>query len=288
MTIYIGGIQYKIDFFFVAIIVLASMGGLYYDIIGCILALCIHEAGHLICGHLMNLSVESVEILPFGGRITIGNLDQVSIETELVTILAGPMANFAFSFFLLFLLSQDMILPEMGQGIVRYQLMVGLFNMIPALPLDGGRVFMLWLRKNMNFINSIRIASKMGMFLAMTLCVIVIIGAFHNKYYFNMAIVSILVFFHSYKDYKEAPLLFMKQLVKKKENLNKRKYMQIESIVSVESTSVRDIVYLFSPQKYYMVYVLNERGETTKILTETEIFNKAIKEGLDIKMKDLL
>ena len=160
--------------------------------------------------------------------------------------------------------------------------------MIPALPLDGGRVFMLWLRRHINFINAARIASKMGMFLSGVLLVIVILGIFYKKYYINVIIICVFLFVQSYKEYKDAPLLFMKEIIKKKKSLTNKGYMPIEPIISLESTPVKEILYLFSPQKYHVVYIMNKNAKIIKCLTETEIFNKIVKEGLDIKMKDLL
>jgi len=288
MTFCIKGIKFKIDFVFLIIGLLAALGGLYIEIIGALMALIIHEMGHLICGHVLGLLIEKVELLPFGGKMTLRNLEQASIESELATILSGPMANFVFYFFLLFLIGQDIVATDIAHILVKYQLTLGLFNMIPALPLDGGRVFMLWLRNHINYINAARIASKMGMILSGVLWFIVILGIFYKKYYINVIIISVFLFLESYKEYREAPLLFIKELIKKKKNLKDKGYMTIEPVVSMETTPVKNIFYLFSPKKYHVVYVLNENANIIRCFTETEIFNKIVEEGLDIRMKDLL
>jgi stage IV sporulation protein FB len=55
-----------------------------------------------------------------------------------------------------------------------------------------------------------------------------------------------------------------------------------------EDTPVKKILYLFAPQKYFIVYILDKNMEIKKYLTETEIFDKVIEKGLDLKMKDLI
>lgn len=80
----------------------------------------------------------------------------------------------------------------------------------------------------------------------------------------------------------------MKHLAKKTEKLSKNKYLPGEIIVVGEDTTVKKILYLFAPQKYFIVYILDKNMEIKKYLTETEIFDKVIEKGLDLKMKDLI
>ena len=80
----------------------------------------------------------------------------------------------------------------------------------------------------------------------------------------------------------------MKHLAKKKEKLCKNQYLPGEIIVVDEDIPAKRIIYLFDPQKYFIVHVLDKNMEIKKIFTETEIFDKVVEKGLDLRVKDLI
>ena len=59
--------------------------------------------------------------------------------------------------------------------------MLGIFNMLPALPLDGGRIFALWLRQRVGYTSSVRIASQTGKILAFLMLLFALLGLFYKR-----------------------------------------------------------------------------------------------------------
>ncbi|HHW02017.1 MAG TPA: hypothetical protein GXX35_04285 [Thermoanaerobacterales bacterium] len=277
-----------IDFFFVLIVFSSICAGLWVHMLAALAALGFHELGHVVTARTMGMKVEKIEILPFGGRIKIANLYETIPEVEMLTALAGPMTNFAVSFFLLFLIEQKVILPQTGNNFIDYQLMIGLFNMLPALPLDGGRVFILWLRQHMNFISAVRTAARLSKVLAAVLFLTAVIGLFMGKLFINFIIAGIFLIAYSLKEQKEAPLFFIKQIAGKKELLFKKGFLPVAGLVAIGNTPVKQLLYEFMPDKYYFVYIVDNSLRIKKYLTETEIFDKIIREGLDIRLKELI
>ncbi|AYO30970.1 MAG: stage sporulation protein [Thermoanaerobacteraceae bacterium] len=288
MTFKILEMDINIDFFFALIIFSSLFAGLWAQMIAALMALGFHEMGHVISARAMGIKVEKIDILPFGGRIKIANLDEAVPEVEMLTALAGPMANFAVSVFLLFLINQSVISPKTGNNFINYQLMIGLFNMLPALPLDGGRVFVLWLRQHMNFISAVRVAAGLSKALALVMFLAAVIGLFMSRFFINFIIAGFFLLIYASKEQKEAPLFFIKHIARKKEILFKKGFLPIEGLAAVEKTPVKQLLYEFMPHKYYFVYILDNGMKIKKYLTETEIFDKIIQEGLDIRLKDLI
>ena len=105
------------------------------------MALLIHEAAHLAVGHSMGERIESIELTPFGGIIhySSGASPHKGVKGVAVAA-AGPLANYA----LIGLMSfpeMQLFLPYcfIRQAILMNAGMMFL-NLLPVLPLDGGRI----------------------------------------------------------------------------------------------------------------------------------------------------
>ena len=117
----------------------------------------LHELGHALAARRYGIPVQDIVLLPIGGVARLSRMPEKPIE-ELVVALAGPAVNVAFALLLapVVLLGSgvDLLngeLPPMdsmasptAMGFATFLLMVNvsllLFNLIPAFPLDGGRV----------------------------------------------------------------------------------------------------------------------------------------------------
>jgi stage IV sporulation protein FB len=287
MVLKVSNFKISISFFFILAVALALAAGMYMEVAAALLALGVHEYAHVFVGNKLGLMIHEIEILPFGGRIK-SSLDKATAEEEMLIVLAGPLGNFAAVGLILFLSNQKFIPPYIARHFTHYQLMLGIFNMFPALPLDGGRIFALWLRQRVGYTSSVRIASQTGKILAYLMLIFALLGLIYKRVFISFFIASFFLLQQASKEKKSAQLIFMKHLAGKKEKLYKNQYLPGELIVVNEDTTAKKILYLFDPQRYFIVYVLDENMEIKKYLTETEIFDKVIEKGLDLKMKDLI
>ncbi|WP_291756828.1 stage IV sporulation protein FB [Lysinibacillus sp. UBA5990] len=109
----------------------------YYAII--FFSLMWHEAGHLLAALLCGVRVKSCVIAPYGGEIQFENPAIVQASSLLWIALGGPIATIlgiGLAFFM----------PELIAGkLISVQLVLLLVNIIPILPLDGGRILLAWL-----------------------------------------------------------------------------------------------------------------------------------------------
>ncbi|MED4888815.1 stage IV sporulation protein FB [Lysinibacillus sp. FSL R7-0073] len=109
----------------------------YYAII--FFSLMWHETGHLLAALLCGVRVKSCVIAPYGGEIQFENPAVVQASSLLWIALGGPIATIlgiGLAFFM----------PELIAGkLISVQLVLLLVNIIPILPLDGGRILLAWL-----------------------------------------------------------------------------------------------------------------------------------------------
>ena len=114
--------------------------------IGAIALLCcvIHEAGHIICLLILGEKPKKIELSFYGIKLERYPMSGQNTAGELAVYISGPGANIIFSA-ILFLLSNIFHLLREAAVI---SLCIGIFNLIPCKPLDGGNILYTVLCRN--------------------------------------------------------------------------------------------------------------------------------------------
>ena len=137
----------------------------------------LHELGHSLVARRKGCVVREILLLPIGGAAQIENLPTRPMDEFLMAI-AGPMVSFALFAVLSFgggflPHARNWPLPGTAGGAINgvqaiglLNLSLGLFNLIPAFPMDGGRVLRAALVPRLGRLRATRIAMRVGRFLA--------------------------------------------------------------------------------------------------------------------------
>lgn len=140
--------------------------------IGLFVSVLIHELGHSIVGQRFGLRIKSITLWILGGMAQFEEIPR-DRGKEAIMAIAGPITSFLLAG-LAYLLLQTT--PAEFQGtrfILTYlmymNLILAIFNMVPALPLDGGRVFRSLLALRMPYLQATQIATSLSKFLAVML-----------------------------------------------------------------------------------------------------------------------
>jgi Zn-dependent protease len=96
----------------------------------------LHELGHSLMAATYGISTRHITLYPFGGIAAIESEPNPGLE-EFFIALAGPAVNFI----LAGLLAPAMLINlQVFSILVGINLAMGIFNLIPAFPMDGGRI----------------------------------------------------------------------------------------------------------------------------------------------------
>ena len=108
----------------------------------------IHELGHMCAGIILGFKPSNLEIMPFGVRVSFDvkakNYNKKIKKGTILTIkkiiiaLMGPITNLIFV--ILYLMFDMTFLGIQREFVVYSNILIGLFNLIPIYPLDGGRI----------------------------------------------------------------------------------------------------------------------------------------------------
>ena len=114
--------------------------------VGAIALLCciLHEAGHIICLLVLGEKPKKIDLSFYGIKLERNPMSSQSTAGELAVFVSGPAVNFVFSA-VLFLLSN--VFESLREAAV-ISLCIGVFNLIPCKPFDGGNILYTVLCRN--------------------------------------------------------------------------------------------------------------------------------------------
>jgi stage IV sporulation protein FB len=249
----------------------------------------LHEMSHVLAARLLNLKVKEIELLPFGGAVRIQSLFELNPVHEIIVAAAGPFSNVLL--LLLYFggiqagwLSVSMPDPDF----VNINLMLAGFNLLPALPLDGGRILRAILSGRMGVKRATQITSGMGMLLALALATAGLYGLYYRVFNYSLFVLSGFLVYSAARERRNATYVMLKDITYKKESLLKEGSLPIRNIAVLSSLPLKDVVKKFVPQRYHYVQVLDEQLREKGCLNESEIVSGLLNLGAHAPVGRLL
>ena len=189
----------KINFKIIFVIILFYLSK-QIEIYGLIMLFaCIHELGHIISGIILGLKPKKVELMPLGLAVSfkveannynkkIGKGSVLHIKKMIIAI-AGPLTNFVLAF--IFCKINFLPIKNIQEDIVYINLLIGIFNLLPIYPMDGGRILKEILHIKMGLKQSVIRTNEIS-----NICIIVLtaLASIAIYYFKNVSILLIIVY----------------------------------------------------------------------------------------------
>jgi stage IV sporulation protein FB len=138
------------------------------------LCVLLHEFGHAIAAKKFGIHTPDITLLPIGGVARLERMPEKPYE-ELIVAIAGPLVNVVIAALLWPFVSfpiSPAVLEKFSAGLVAQiflaNLMLVFFNLIPAFPMDGGRILRALLAMRLDYARATGIAASIGQALAFT------------------------------------------------------------------------------------------------------------------------
>jgi stage IV sporulation protein FB len=157
----------------------------------CVLA---HEFGHIFTARAFGVLTPDVTLLPIGGVARLERIPEKPGEEFLIAV-AGPLVNVVIAVVLVVLAGANLNAGDLSavesdksamiDRLAAVNLFLALFNMIPAFPMDGGRVLRALLAIRLGFARATEIAAMIGQVFAFVLG---FVGLFFNPILIFIAI----------------------------------------------------------------------------------------------------
>ena len=172
-------------------------------IVALFICVVLHEFGHSLVAQRLGIVVHSITLLPIGGVSNLETLPEKPSDEVKIT-LAGPLVNVVLApifFGVGLLLGAEPRMPTdlfTGIGSVGQfffylgylNVVLAVFNLMPAFPLDGGRILRGLLATRLGALRATEIASRVGQLFAFAFFLIGLLGG-----NFLLALIAVFIFF---------------------------------------------------------------------------------------------
>ena len=151
-------------------------------VFGCIF---LHELGHSLAARVLGIGTRHITMLPIGGVAALERMPRRPAHEAAVAI-AGPAVNFLLAGILMALCMIFSVSPDprafldpgtgMLSSLLYANLVIGMFNLLPIFPMDGGRLLRAAISTHRGHIRGTLVAARIGQVLAIGLGLLAIYG----------------------------------------------------------------------------------------------------------------
>jgi len=226
-----------------------------------------------------------MEMSPIGLSINLKDIDEATITQDIIISISAPLINLIFS--LIFLGLFNICMFNIFYQLYMINLAIFIINIIPAFPLDGGRVLRDIIYVKKNYKTSVKITSIISIILGIVLILIYISLLLLKLNNLSILIIGIFIIVSAIIERKRLVYLIMADVVKKKWRFLKNKYLENYSISIYYKSYLIEGAKLIDKKRYAIFYVLNEDMCPIGMVSEGELF-QALKNKGNITFIQLL
>ncbi|HZR78383.1 MAG TPA: site-2 protease family protein [Chthoniobacterales bacterium] len=288
----IAGIQLRIHVTFVLLIAWLALGSASATIFVLLLFLCVvlHEFGHALAAKAYGINTPDITLLPIGG---VARLERIPEEPkqELVIAAAGPAvtAIIAMSLFVVIAArgATAFQLPIPSDDLVRNLFKINiwllLFNLIPAFPMDGGRVLRALLATRLSYARATQVAATVGQAFAFFFG---IVGLFGVPGLFQANPFLIFIAFFVYLGASQEAALAQMRDVSRRFPVSSAMVREFRTLV--EGATLEEAVDALLATSQHDFPVLNGSGSVSGILTRHDLIAALRKNDPTIRVGDVM
>lgn len=216
----------------------------------------LHELGHTLAALRLGYHIETIELYPFGGVAKLGgkpiNWDP---RDEALIAVSGPLVNLILVVVTLILTQAGWWDQNSGRAFVGMNLTILFFNLLPALPLDGGRIARAMLAKQKGFLQATEVLTRMALFLSVLFVGFGAIALWLGYPEAGMLVLGVFLLVSAFTLTRHNHYDMMRFLDhKRRERIASQ---PLRTLIVVGGTEIGKVAAQFVPGAYHMVYVQN-------------------------------
>lgn len=252
------------------IVLVSIICGYNNDFILAIVWVMLHEMSHIIVASIMGCKFNNIELHIFGAKSEMLDLEEFTDKRKILIYIAGPAFNviMAITLFIIGLNIESVIIKES----INLNVGLAVFNLLPAYPLDGSRIYEILLSKKILYRKSQSIMSIVsycmaGVFFITSALMLILI----HKFNISMLIAGIIIIYITKCERRDTMYIIMGNIVKKRKSLIKNSYIENKTLSVYYKKGLVNILGLVDRNKFNTFYVLDEEMKLIYILNEDEL-----------------
>lgn len=230
----------------------------------------LHELSHIIIARVAGCKFFNMELHIFGARANLVDLEYVNDKQRLMIYLAGPVINIIIAI-ILYLLNLN-IHSFFIETSVKLNIGLAIFNLLPAYPLDGSRIYEILLSKRIIYKRVQKIISICSYLVAgILLLLFTLIAIIFRKFNISLLLSVIIIVYITRKEVKRSMYITIGNIVKKRNKLIKNKYIENKTISVYYKHGLVNVLGLVERNRFNIFYILDDEMKLIHIMYEDEL-----------------
>lgn len=276
-------IRIKLNLLFILFLFASFYTGYINQSITIFASVMLHEIGHTVIAKLLGIRVEEIELFPYGGVAKMEDITKYGGYTEAFIAVAGPLVSGAIAA-IGYIFAEG---RELFATIAQFNFILLVFNILPALPMDGGRILRNVLMHHMSYKQATKAMVISGRLISIALVLYNIVIIYRGSSSAAYIITGVFIYMGCHKEMKYCSYYYLLHKNNYKKNQSRKKRLRTRIINVHEDTLIRFAANQFSPGTICEVHVLNSFGHVTGVLTEADIMDAFLKYGYDSRVEQI-
>ncbi len=284
----VSGVEIHLNNAFLALLGLFFVAGVLLQGLIVFSVVLLHELAHVAAARRFGINVSDVELLPFGGVSRIGGEVVLNPSREALVAAAGPSANLLLAGLATALKGYGLWDGQLTSFFIQSNFLIASFNLLPGLPLDGGRVFRAYLARRVGFREATYKAAWLGKFWGVSIVLLGTAGLLVGLSGLDILITGGFLLYAATREKGLAPFHFIRHLTQKKLELAATGVLPAEPLVSFDYVRLGDVTKAFIPQRFHIVMLLDKDWQYKGVVSEAQIVDALLQDGMNISIGDLI
>lgn len=253
----------KVHPLFLALMLVLMVSGKWLVLCSALFAVILHEYFHFLTAKIKGYRLIQLTFMPYGAVLS--SEEHIMPDDEIFIAAAGPISNLVVAIMIIALWWIFPAVYVYTLDFFRANLAVGVFNVLPAYPLDGARI-VLCLSRNRN--KAMKVLKIVGIAVSVLFMAGFIISAFF-KINYTLGIASVFLFAGSMTGADKESYIHMCNQLSYLKDFNRpleKKHIIINSDVAIKS-----IIKMLKPYAIFKVEVVDKSMNTVAIIKEQQL-----------------
>ena len=275
----------RISKYFIPYILILFIAGLHRGFFISLFWVFIHELSHAITAKIMGVKKVEIRITPLGFSMHGEEFEEIGYIKEIVIILVGPIMNIIIALIFYFLYKNHSL--DIFKISMKINLVLGIFNLLPAIPLDGSRILHIYLQNKYICKKSHRIKVIVSMITGFFVFACFIFLLIYGEVNISLGLLSLFIIYISYKEKRRIVYIIIGDIMKKKVRFLKNGYIENKSLSISSKLDLLETLSIIDKNKYHIFIVLDEDMKVIDTIYEQEII-EALKNYGNITLKQYI
>jgi stage IV sporulation protein FB len=279
--------EISIDIISLSLIPIVLYMGIFLNYLLVLIAISLHELSHIAVAGLLGKRIHSVKILSVGLNASIdeigyGRWSSIAIFT------AGPLCNILLYSGSSWLCSYYLLLSEGMRFFISTNLTLAIFNLLPVLPLDGGRILREILSMGFGMRQGTRFSKRVSFLFTVLLIFFGIVQIMNNYYNFSLILIGIYIIFRIRAEEMEAAIMNIKNVIYRRSRFMKKGIYAARDLAVIKSTLMSEVIKNMDFDRFHIIYVLDDQQKIYKVLTEQQVMDGLLKYDSELTFEEYI